>query len=226
MAVDEKNKLIIAGDVSNDVADINSLSEIAIEVKDILGSEEINAVTDMGYYNGTEIKRVIQEGITPYVAKPDTSANSELGLFGKKKFKYDSVKDCYICPAGEQLSFRFDTVEKGSHIKFYWDSKFKVCSLKSKCTRSKDFRRITCWVNEDILDEMQRRVNAHPEIMFKRKGTVEHPFGTLKRSMNQGYFLTKGLSIVKVEFSLSILAYNIKRVINIMGVRRMIEALA
>ena len=226
IAVDEKNKLIVAGNVTNDVTDINSLSEIAIEAKDILGSGKIDAVSDMGYYNGSEIKRVIEEGITPYIAKPDTSANTKLGLYGKKKFKYDSDKDCYICPAGEQLPFRFDTVEKGRHIKYYWNSKCKACSLKSKCTRSKDYRRITRWVDEDILDEMKRRVDAHPEMMFKRKCIVEHPFGTLKRSMNQGYFLTKGLSNVKVEFSLSVLAYNIKRVINIMGVKAMIEALA
>ena len=225
IAVDEKNKLIIAGDVSNDVTDVNRLSEIAIEAKDILGSDKIDAVTDMGYYNGSEIKRVIEEGITPYIAKPDTSANTKLGLYGKKKFKYNSDKDCYICPAGAELSFRFDTVEKGRHIKYYWNSQCKACSLKSKCTRNKDYRRITRWVDEDILDEMQRRVDANPEMMFKRKCIVEHPFGTLKRGMNQGYFLTKGLSNVKVEFSLSALAYNMKRVMNIIGVRRMIEAL-
>lgn len=226
IAVDEKNKLIVAGDVTNDVTDINCLSEIAIEAKEILGAEEIDAVTDMGYYNGSEVKRVIEEGITPYIEKPDTSANTKLGLYGKKKFKYNKKKDCYICPAGEELPFRFDTVEKGRHINYYWNNKCKACSLKPKCTRNKDFRRITRWVYEDILDEMQIRVDANPEMMFKRKCIVEHPFGTLKRSMNQGYFLTKGLTNVKAEFSLSALAYNIKRVINIIGVKGMIEALA
>ena len=226
IAVDEKNKLIIAEDVTNDVTDINCLSEIAIEAKEILGTEKIDAVTDMGYYNGSEVKRVTEEGITPYIEKPDTSANTKLGLYGKKKFRYNKEKDCYVCPAGEDLPFRFDTVEKGRHIKYYWNNKCKACTIKPKCTRNKDFRRITRWIDEDILDEMQRRVDANPEMMYKRKCIVEHPFGTLKRTMNQGYFLTKGLPNVKAEFSLSVLAYNIKRVINIIGVKRMIEALA
>ncbi len=225
IAVDEKNKLIVAEDVTNDVTDINSLSEIAIKAKETLGVEEIDAVTDMGYYNGSEIKKVIEEGITPYIEKPDTSANTKLGLFGKKKFNYNKEKDCYICPAGEELPFRFNAVEKGRHIKYYWNNKCKACSLKPKCTRNKNFRRITRWVDEDILDEMQKRVNVHPEMMWKRKCIVEHPFGTLKRTMNQGHFLTKGLSSVKTEFSLSILAYNMKRVMNIIGVKAMIEAL-
>ena len=226
IAVDEKNKLIVAEDVTNDVTDINSLSEIAIEAKAILEAKEIDAVTDMGYYNGSEIKRSIEEGITPFIQKPDTSANTKLGLFGKKKFNYNKERDCYICPADEELPFRFNTVEKGRHIKYYWNTKCKACSLKPKCTRNKNFRRITRWVDEGILDEMQRRVDANPDMMWKRKCIVEHPFGTLKRTMNQGYFLTKGLSSVKAEFSLSILAYNIKRAINIIGVRGMIEALA
>jgi len=226
IAVDEKNKLIPAEDVTNEVTDINCLSEIAIQAKEILGSEEIDAVTDMGYYNGSEVKRVIEEGITPYIEKPDTSANTKLGLFSKKKFKYNKERDCYYCPAGEELPFRFDTVEKGRHIKYYWNNKCKACSIKAKCTRSKDYRRITRWIDEDILDEMQKRVDAHPEMMFKRKCIVEHPFGTFKRAMNQGYFLTKGLSNVKIEFSLSVLAYNIKRAMNIIGVKGMIEALA
>ncbi len=225
IAVDEKNNLIVAEDVTNDVTDINSLSEIAMEAKETLGVEQIDAVTDMGYYNGSEIKRSIEEGITPYISKPDTSANTKLGLFGKNKFKYNSKRDCYICPAGEELPFRFNAYEKGRHIKYYWNKKCKACSLKPKCTRNKNFRRITRWIDEDILDEMQTRVDANPQMMWKRKCIVEHPFGTLKRTMNQGYFLTKGLSSVKTEFSLSILAYNIKRVMNIIGVRGMIEAL-
>jgi transposase len=226
VAVDDKHKLIVAQDVTNAVNDDDELSGIAIEAKEALGVDELKAVADMGYYHGHEIKACEEAGIEPYVSKPLTSVNTKLGLFGKEKFTYDSEKDCYRCPAGEELSFRFDTVEKGRHIGYYMASACRNCQMKARCTRSKGGRRITRWVHEDILEEMEQRVQSNSEIMKKRKMIVEHPFGTIKHWNEQGYFLMRGLQKVRAEFSLSTLAYNIKRVINIIGVHEMVQSLA
>jgi hypothetical protein len=164
--------------------------------------------------------------VTPYIPKPDTSANKRLGLYSKQDFRYDADLDCYWCPAGEALTFRFQTTEKGREIRYYATSACKHCQLRAMCTRNKQGRRITRWVDEALLEEMARRVRAEPEKVKQRKSIVEHPFGTLKHSMNQGYFLMRGLANVRGEMSLTVLAYNIKRVINILGVQRMVRALA
>src|SRR5215468_3509613 len=119
---------------------------------------------------------------------PNTSANSKLGLFGKEDFLYDTTKDCYRCPGDQELTFRFATTEQGRPIRYYSTSACKACPLKPQCTRNKENRRITRWVHETLLDEMQQRVAAHPEKVKARKGIVEHPFGTMKRGMDQGYF--------------------------------------
>jgi len=225
VAVDEKHKLIVEQYVTNTVTDVDQLSKISKQAKEELGVEKIKVVADMGYYNGNEIKACEADGIEPYVAKPLTSANRKLGLYGKEKFKYDSHKDCYICPGGQELTYRFDTHEKGRHIRYYATSACRSCKIKRKCTRNKTGRRITRWVDEHIMERMQERVEKNRELMKKRKLIVEHPFGTIKHWNDQGYFLTRGLEKVRAEMSLSALAYNIKRAINILGTQRIIEAL-
>jgi hypothetical protein len=179
----------------------------------------------MGYSHGKELKACLEAGIEPYVARPDTSANAKLGLFGKEQFVYDPETDTYRCPAGQTLIYRFDTVEKERHIRYYKTGACGQCALREKCTRNKEGRRITRWIDEHIIEETQRRVEAHPEIMQQRKELVEHPFGTIKHWWDQGHFLMKGLEKVKAEFCLSTLAYNIRRVLNILGVQRLIAAL-
>jgi transposase len=146
-------------------------------------------------------------------------------LFGKEQFVYDPDTDTYRCPAGQTLTYRFDTVEKERHIRYYKTGACGGCPLKEKCTRNKEGRRITRWVDEHIIEETQQRVEAHPEIMQQRKELVEHPFGTIKHWWDQGHFLMKGLEKVRAEFSLSTLAYNIRRVLNILGVERLLAAL-
>jgi len=224
-AVDSKHHLIVAQDVTNDVTDRDQLSRMALEAKETLGVEQIKAVADMGYAHGKELKACLEAGIEPYVARPNTSANAKLGLFGKEQFVYDPETDTYRCPAGQTLTYRFDTVEKERHIRYYRTSACGGCPLKEKCTRNKEGRRITRWVDEHIIEETQQRVEAHPEIMQQRKELVEHPFGTIKHWWDQGHFLMKGLEKVRAEFSLSTLAYNIRRVLNILGVQRLIAAL-
>ena len=226
IAVDSKHKLIAAQDVTNDVVDRNQLSNMTIQAKQNMNAEQFDAVADMGYYHGHEVQTCLKAGITPYIPKPYTSANTKQGLYGKERFKYDAQNDCYICPAKQILNYRFTTREKNRTIRYYTATACKHCQLKSKCTRNKESRRITRWINEDILESMDKRVTANPLMMEYRKQLVEHPFGTMKRWMDQGYFLTRGLGKVRTEFSLTVLAYNIKRVINIIGVKNMVAALA
>jgi len=226
VAVDPKHKLIVEHEVTNAVTERGLLSKMALRAKEALGVDRLEVLTDMGYYDGQQVKACLEAGITPYIPKANTSANTQLGLFGKEDFRYDPENDCYGCPAGEQLTFRFQSTEQGRERRTYATSACAHCALKPQCTRSSQGRRITRWTYEDLLEDMQRRVRASPEKMRLRKQLVEHPFGTLKRAWNQGYFLTKGLESVNTEMSLTVLAYNIKRVIRILGVPRMMEALA
>jgi transposase len=226
VSVDEKHKLIVDHEVTNEVTDRSLLSRMAKRAKEALGVDELEVLADMGYYDGQQVKDCIDEGITPYIPKAETSANKKLGLFGKSDFRYDHDLDCYWCPAGQKLTYRFQTTEKGRDRRYYATSACGECALRSQCTRSKEGRRITRWVHEEVLEEMERRVRADPEKVKLRKRLAEHPFGTIKHHMDQGYFLMKRLPNVGAEMSLSVLAYNLKRVITILGVSRMVEALA
>ena len=198
---------------------------MAKKAKETLAVESLEVVTDRGYYNGEEVKACEESGITVYVPKPNNSSNLKRGLFSKEDFVYEAGKDCYRCPAGKELSYRFNSVEQGRSVRCYEIFGCNSCELKSKCSINKrGRRRITRWVDEAILEAMARRVAENPEKIELRKCLAEHPFGTIKRVMNQGYFLMRGLTKVGAETSLTILAYNLKRVINILGVRTMIEA--
>ena len=224
MAVDSKHKLIIANDVTNDTGDRDWLSPMALQAKTVLGCP-FDAVADVGYYHGEEGKTCLDAGITPYVARPITSANQKLGLFSKDDFTYDGATDTYQCPAGERLTFRFDAVEHGRHIRYYATSACGGCALKPQCTRSQGGRRITRWVDEHLLEAMEQRVRSRPEVMKQRKQLVEHPFGTMKRWWDAGYFLMRGLEKVRTEFSLTVLAYNLRRGLNLIEMPRLMAAL-
>jgi hypothetical protein len=216
----------VAQDVTNEVTDLDHLSGISIEAKEALAVDKLKVVADKGYYHGDEINVCEEVGIEPYVAKPLTSANRKLGLYGKEKFVYDPEKDCYRCPAGQELTYRFDTVELGRHIRYYTTNACQRCQIKARCTRNKENRRITRWVHEHILERMQERVEVNSKLMKRRKQIVEHPFGTIKHWNDQGYFLMKGIQKVRAEMSLSALVYNIRRVMNILGIRQMVHPLA
>lgn len=222
IAVDHQYKLIVAHEVTNDVTDQDQLAAMATRAKTMLETDHLDALADMGYYNGDEVKKCLDEGIVPYIPKPNTSANSKLGLFGKEDFIYDPQQDCYCCPAGQVLTFRFETVEQGRQIRYYSTSACQGCPFKAQCTRNKGNRRITRWVHESLMEDMQQRVLTNLEKVKLRKSLVEHPFGTIKRWMDHGYFLTRGLTKVRGEMSLTILVYNLKRVINIIGVKELI----
>ncbi|MCG3205559.1 MAG: IS1182 family transposase ISPa90 [Elusimicrobia bacterium] len=223
--VDSKHHLIVDHEVTNDVTDQQQLSTMAIRAKETLGVEKLNVVADMGYYDGAQVKECENENILVYTAKPNTSANRKLGLFPKDAFSYDKNKDSYTCPAGQTLTYSFTTNEAGRLTRYYTKAGCGKCPLKSKCTRG-DQRRITRWIHEDGLDRMRERVRKWPNIMKLRREIVEHPYGTMKRWWDQGYFLMRGLPNVRGEMSLTVFSYNLKRAIKILGVPRLVAAVS
>jgi transposase len=224
--VDSKYHLIVDQDVTNDPLDNHHLLLMAKSAKQIVGQGELRVVADMGYYDQEELKACEDAGIRAYVSKPITSKNTARGLFGKEKFVYEADTDCYRCPAGERLDFHFESEKDGRKFRYYWTKACPSCALKAQCTTDPRFHRIKRWEHETVLERIAERVRSHPQIMKLRMQIVEHPFGTMKFWNHQRHFLLKGLDKVKGEFSLSTLAYDIKRAINILGVKALIAALA
>ena len=213
-AVDAKHKLIVAEDVTNAAADRDQLSPLASAAQEVLGGATPVVVADRGYYHGAEIKACLEAGMTPLVPRPLTSANEGRDLFTKEDFVYEPGADAYRCPAGARLTYRNTTLELGRRIKNYRTRACGVCVLRARCTRNKEGRKITRWVDEHLLEVMAARLRSDRALFAQRKALAEHPFGTMKRGMDQGYFLLKGLQKVRGEFSLTVLAYNLKRVLN------------
>jgi len=223
-AIDAKHKLIAAADVTNDETDYQQLSSLARQAQENLGVERLEVVADQGYYNNAQVSACVEQNITPYLAKPDTSANTKLGLFGKNQFHYEAAKDVYICPAGKELTHRFNTHEKGRQLRYYRAKDCQHCALKQQCTRNRGNRTITREEDEALMEAMAARVAAAPEKMRLRKQLCEHPFGTLKRWFGYSYFLVKGLAKVRTEWSLMTLAYNFKRVLNLVSFEQLMAA--
>jgi len=221
-AVDGENKLIIDYEVTNEVSDINQLSNMALKAQDILQTETIEVLADKGYYKSTEIKACIDNGILPYVSKPTASGGKGYKL---EKFEYIKERDIYICPGKKELTYRKQTNKNGKIIRSYQTKDCKNCELRSQCTDNKTGREIQRWEHEELLEEMQKRLMENSEKYFLRRCLSEHPFGTIKRSMNASYLLMKGFQKVKAEISLIMLSYNIKRVLNILGVKKLMEVL-
>jgi len=181
-------------------------------------------IADRGYFKGEEILACEQAGMTPLVPKPLTSGAKAEGRFGKQDFVYIPENDVYRCPAGKLLTWRFDRVEEGQLLHHYWTTACQCCAVKSQCTTGKE-RRIKRWEHEGVIDRMQQRLDQAPDAMRVRRQTVEHPFGTIKAWMGATHFLTRGLKRVRTEMSLHVLAYNLKRMISILGVNRLLEAI-
>jgi transposase len=224
-AVDTQHHLIVAHEVTNVGSDRDQLSSMAKQAREAMASDTLSVVADRGYFKGEEILACHNADITAYVPKPMTSAAKADGRFNNDVFIYDAAKNQYVCPAGETLIWRFSSVEKGMKLHRYWSSKCQGCALKLSCTPSKE-RRIRRWEHEAILEEMQLRLSKAPDMMRIRKRTVEHPFGTLKQWMGATHFLTRRLEGVSAEMSLNVLAYNMKRVMKILGTTSLMEALS
>jgi transposase len=227
-AVDTTHHLIVAHEVTNKGIDRRQLTKMAKLAKAVLApdpDQSLTVVADQGYYRGEELLACEQENIKAYVVKADTSGKRSKGEFTRNEFHYIAADDEYECPAGERLIYRFTGEEAGKTIHRYWASACVRCSIRTKCTPS-DYRRISRWEHESVVEAAEQRVADHPEMMLARRATVEHPFGTLKAWMGSTHFLTKTLEKTSTEMSLHVLAYNMKRVMNLIGPQRLIEKFA
>jgi hypothetical protein len=225
VAVDTEYHLIVAHEVTNSGSDRAQLANMAKQAKAVLKTETLEAVADRGYFNSPEILACHEAGITVTLPKPETSGAKSEGRFGKQDFAYLPEEDAYRCPAGERLPYRYTNEEDGKMLRRYWTTACQNCSLKSQCTTGPE-RWITRWEHEHLLEAVQQRLDANPKAMRQRRETVEHPFGTMKARMGATHFLTKTLPKVAAEMALSVLAYNLTRVMNIVGVEPLIAAIA
>lgn len=222
IAVDSKHKLVADFAVTNEGNDLNCLAALAQGAQQQLGVKELKVCADRGYYNTSQIKTCEEAGIEVHMERPQPAQTE--GIFPLERFTYEATKDSYTCPAGKRLSYR--TFDKEKQVRCYWTEACHSCPLKSQCTTGKGPRKIKRALGQDAADRMLQRVAANPNFLALRKQLVEHPFGTMKRSMRQDYFLMRGQAKVKGEMSLTLLAYNLKRVLNLVGLDNLIAALA
>jgi len=224
VAVDTENHLIITHEVTNIGNDRAQLARVGKEAKATLQSDTLEAVADRGYFSSEEILACEEAGIMVTLPKPVTSGINVKGRFGKQDFVYLPKQDVYRCPAGEKLTYRYTTEENGLVLRRYWTNVCQNCAIKNKCTTGKE-RRIARWEHEHLLDAVQKRLDENPQAMRQRRETVEHPFGTIKARMGATHFLMKTLPRVASEMALHVLAYNLTRVMNIMGVQPLLAAI-
>jgi macrodomain Ter protein organizer (MatP/YcbG family) len=224
VAVDTKHHLIVTHEVTNDGSDRAQLANIACQAKEVLGVDELEAVADRGYYSGEEILACHEAGITVTLPKPVTSGIEARGRFGKQDFVYLGDEDTYRCPAGEKLKYHYTNEENGQKLRRYWTNACRDCGLKRRCTTGVQ-RRIARWEHEHVLEAVQKRLDKNPQAMRQRRETAEHPFGTLKMRMGATHFLMKRLPKVATEMALHVLAYNLTRVMNIMGSQPLMAAI-
>jgi hypothetical protein len=223
-AVDAKHHLIVAHEVTNVGHDRAQLSRMALAAREALGKKQLKAYADRGYFMGLEIKACDDAGIKAYVPKPMTSTARAMGRFDKSDFIYIAREDEYQCPAGQRAIYRYTGEENGQQLRRYWSSECQSCALKPQCTPG-DYRRISRWEHERVLEAMQRRLDRQPDAMTLRRRTVEHVFGTLKHWMGSTHFLTRTLEHVGTEMSLHVLAYNLKRVLKVLGIAKTMKAM-
>jgi Transposase DDE domain/Transposase domain (DUF772) len=226
-AVEVEHHLIVAHKVTNAVNDRSQLLSMAKQAQAALGAETMKAFADRGYYKAEEVLACEGTGILPYVPKTQTSNNPNRGLFSGDHFIYDAKTDSYTCPAGASLTKGAVRSDRRDNIDQYRNlTACLTCALKPRCTPDNKVKRVKRWQHEGVLDKMQARLNRMPDAMTIRRQTVEHAFGTLKFWMGATHFLTKALKNVRTEMGLHVLAYNMKRMIKMFGVKPLIAALA
>src|SRR5271155_3350875 len=223
-AVDTTHHLIVAHEVSNIGTDRNQLSNMSEQARTEIGAETLDVVVVGGYYDRKEIRACEEAGITVTLPKPQTSEAKSEGRFGKQDFRYVAEEDIYICPTGEKLTNHFTNEENGLVLHHYWTNACQTCALKAQCTKGPQ-RRIKRWEDEQVVDAVQARLDRNPDAMRTRRETVEHPFGTLKMQMGATHFLMKTLPKVATEMALHVLAYNLTRVMNIVGIKPLLAAM-
>ena len=224
VAVDTEHHLIVTHEVTNVGNDRSQLANVGKQAKATLKVASLDAVADRGYFSSQEILACEEAGITVTLPKPMTSGMNAKGRFGKQDFVYLPEQDVYRCPAGQKLTYRYTTEENGLLLRRYWTNVCQSCAIKNKCTTGKE-RRIARWEHEHLLDAVQKRLDENPQAMRQRRETVEHPFGTIKARMGATHFLMKTLPRVASEMALHVLAYNLTRVMNIMGIQPLLAAI-
>jgi transposase len=207
-AVDTENHLIVEHEVTNVGSDRSHLANMAKAAKEVLQVDALEA----------------DAGIAVTLPKPMTSGAKSEGRFGKQDFVYLTDEDAYRCPAGQKLSYRYTREENGQNLRRYWTNACRDCPLKSKCTTGNE-RRITRWEHEHVLEAAQGRLDKNPTAMRTRREVVEHPYGTIKMRMGATHFLCKTLPKVATEMALCVLTYNLTRVLNIVGVEKLMAAI-
>jgi transposase len=233
VAVDDKNHLIVDYNVTNAPADNCQLSSIAKGAKEMLGAKRLDAVADKGFFNFMEIKECVDNGITPYVPEQSRYGAGwvkKTGIptreFSSDKFVYDKDTDTFVCPAGQRLGFAYlDHAHEKKMRVYRTDACFSCGFFLTKCTRYKRGRMVWRWEHAEVVEEMKLRMRLEPWKLEARKTLVEHPFGTIKRAFNQGYLLLKGLRKTAGEVGFTMLAYNMRRVLNILGPKAILALL-
>ncbi len=221
LAVDAKHKLIVDQTVTNQVVDMGLLKETAEPARLVLDVERIDVVADRGYFKSEDIEACEEAGLTPHVPRPQRGSSVSDGFFRKDEFRYDPQQDACICPVGQVLATRYESKLRDlKKVDYANRAACPVCPLRSRCTN--DFRKVSRLENEAALDRMADRLKERPDILERRREIFEHPFGSIKQWMGQGAFLMKGLDKVRAEFSMTALAYNLRRVLNVLGVEAMV----
>jgi transposase len=216
IASEAENHFIVAVDVTSDAVDYGQLHNIASQAKEELGADELTAIADRGYYSGEEFKKCIEDDIQVIAPRADKGGSQEKG-YTKGYFSYDKESDAYICPQGQTLSQPKQRKADRKGDRYYNKSACANCPAKGRCTPKTQYRTIVRDEFDDYSDAVDRYTKAHPEIFAKRKELVEHPFGTVKRGLGFTYFLTRGTENVRAESLLHFLAYNMKRLVNLMA---------
>ena len=225
IAVDEAHHLIVAEEVTQAANDSQLLVPMASAAKEALGVPELKVVADTGYYGHDKILACSEQGIEAYVPMAKRPPAGD-GLYPIERFNYDAEGDLYVCPQGKELTRHSDTSRSSGAYHTYYAgvAACRECPVRQHCTRGR-YRKLNVHEAQEFIDAHHARMRQQPEIQRKRGHLVEHPFGTLKFWLGYRSFLTRGLEMVRAEFSLSCLAYNFRRVLNVMSVASLLAAL-
>ncbi len=229
IVVDEKHGLIVSSDVVSESTDINQFAEQIDNANTNLGKKCTTACADAGYSDTKELKKIDEQKITVIVPSKMQAHDRVLQPFDKENFFYDAVKDCYICPEGHELIY--SSLCKIKNHLFYRITNKNLCHACKHfgiCTKSKDGRRIRRLMDEETKIKLEKQYNEEDsQAIYKvRKQKIELVFGHIKRNLGVSAFLLRGLDGVKAEMSIVASCFNITRMINIMGVRGLLQGSA
>lgn len=227
IVTDKKNGLIVNSEVVSEGNDRNQFSKQINNANEIVEKKCKKAIADSGYTNVDDIKKIEDQKIKAIIPLQNDSMNGIDKDFSKDKFEYKSEEDLYICVKGKKL--KYVSMNKQGKAKTYRIENKNICiecDKYGKCTKDKEGRRISRLVNEDLKEKLKKQYEKYKDIYKLRKEKVEHQFGHIKRNLNGGYFLLRGLEGVNAELAILTTCFNITRMKNILGVSKLIEKLS